>query len=110
MKSVKPKFEIKAIIYDRKGNVLSIGQNSYVKTHPLQAKYCKEAKVPHAEHKGFLHAELNAILKCRDLSKAHRISIFRFGGEGGGTPRLAKPCKACQLAIAATPIKIIEHT
>ena len=96
---------IKAIIYDKRGRVLSIGENSYVKSHPVQKKYAVKAQEP---HKIFLHAEIHAILKVPDISKAHKISIFRFGE--GGKPRLAAPCKICESAIAATPIKVVEYT
>jgi len=80
-----------AIIYDKKGRILSIGQNNYVKTHPLQKKYAEQAGEPHKE---YLHAEVAAIVKCKDLSKAYKISIFRFNSEG--KPGLAKPCSICE--------------
>jgi hypothetical protein len=38
---MKTRHELTAVIYDRKGNVLSIGKNSYIKTHPLQAIHAK---------------------------------------------------------------------
>lgn len=97
--------DITAIIYDKRGNVLSIGKNSYVKTHPYQAKLARELG---EHHKIFLHAEIDAILKCQNINKAHKISIFRVNrlGKYG----LAKPCKICQSAIDKTKIKIIEHT
>ena len=99
------RFNITATIYDRKGNVLAIGQNSYVKTHPLQAKHA--AKVGEA-YKVYMHAEVHAITRCKDLSKAHRIFISRYNENG--TTATAKPCKICQSAITATNIQIIEHT
>ena len=99
------KFKITAIIYDKKGRVLSIGKNSYVKTHPLQAKHAKHLN---KEHSNFLHAEVHAIIRCEDISKAHRISIFRF--KANGEPALSKPCVICQHAISLTPIKVVEHT
>jgi deoxycytidylate deaminase len=99
------KHQITAIIYDKKGRVLSVGQNSYVKTHPLQAHYAQKTG---NEHKLFLHAEVHAITRCQDLTKAHRIAIFRYNKNG--EPRLAKPCQVCDTAILATPIKIVEHT
>lgn len=98
------KQDITAIIYDKRGRILAVGKNSYVKTHPLQAKYAK----PHNAHKVFLHAEVAAIVKCRDLSKAHRISIFRVNKQGNYMK--AAPCPVCQDAIAASGIKFIEHT
>lgn len=95
-----------AIIYDKKGNILSIGKNNYVKTHPLQQKYAKRVG---QDHRVFLHAEIHAIVKCRSLDKAHRILITRYNTKG--QPLLAKPCKICETAILnETPIKRIEYT
>lgn len=94
-----------AIIYDKKGRVLSIGKNSYVKTHPLQKKHAKKVGL---EEKEFLHAEVAAIIKCQNLDKAHRIKIFRFNLKG--EPVLAKPCPICQSAIKAAGINLVEHT
>lgn len=99
------RFAVTAIIYDKRGNVLSVGNNSYVKTHPMQAQYAKKAGEP---YKVYLHAEIHAITRCMDLSKAHKISIFRYLEDG--TPAMSSPCKICAQAIAATPIKVIEHT
>jgi tRNA(Arg) A34 adenosine deaminase TadA len=97
--------QVTAMIYDRKGRVISIGQNSYIKTHPLQAKHAHMAGLP---EKQFLHAEVAAIVKCRDLSKAHRIFVTRY--DSHGAPILAKPCPVCMSAIAASGIKHIQHT
>ena len=94
-----------AIIKDKRGNVLAIGKNSYTKTHPYQAKCAKEVGLP---EKIYLHAEIDAILRCSDLSKAHSIHIFRQGKSGKWL--LAKPCPACQTAINKTPIKKVYHT
>jgi tRNA(Arg) A34 adenosine deaminase TadA len=97
--------DITAIIYDKRGKVLSIGKNSYVKTHPLQAKYANKVGLP---EKQFLHAEISAIVRCRDLAKAHKIEVFRVGRNGDLL--LAKPCPVCESAIRASGIKHIEHT
>ena len=99
------KHELTAIIYDKRGRVLSIGKNSYIKTHPLQAKHADKVGLP---EKQYLHAEIHAITRCRDLSKAHKILITRFGTKG--QPLLAKPCLVCQSAIRAAGIEIVEHT
>jgi len=99
------KQEITAIIYDRKGRVLSVGKNSYVKTHPLQAKHAEKVGLP---DKQFLHAEIHAITKCRDLIKAHRIVVTRYDKKG--QPLLAKPCPVCQSAIESVGIEVIEWT
>jgi len=99
------KQNITAIIYDRKGRVLSIGKNSYVKTHPLQAKYAKEVGQPYKVH---LHAEIAAIVKCKNLRKAYKISVFRYNNQG--KPMMAKPCPICMSAIKAAHISVIEWT
>jgi tRNA(Arg) A34 adenosine deaminase TadA len=99
------KHVLTAIIYDKKGRVLSIGQNNYTKSHTIQAKYAKKAGKPESI---YLHAEIHAIIKCRSLNKAHKIFISRY--DKNGKPRLAKPCPICQNAIKEAGIKIIEYT
>lgn len=96
---------ITALIYDRKGRVLSVGQNSYVKTHTLQAIHAKRVGQPERQ---YLHAEIHAITKCRDLSKAYKIFVTRHNKNG--QPVLAKPCEVCMSAIKSAGIKNVEHT
>jgi deoxycytidylate deaminase len=97
--------EITAIIYDKKGNVLSIGKNDYHRSHTMQALHAKAVGL---HQKIFLHAEIDAIVKCRHLDKAHRILVTRFNAKG--EPMLAKPCPICQRAISFTSIKKIDFT
>lgn len=97
--------QITAMIMDRRGKVMSVGQNSYIKTHPLQAKHAKKTGMP---EKMFLHAEIHAITKCRDLRKAYKIFVSRYNKNG--EPVLAKPCPVCISAIKASGIKYVEHT
>lgn len=99
------KFQVTAIIYDKRGKVLSVGNNSYIKTHPLQAEHARRAGEP---YKIYLHAEVHAITRCHDIAKAHRIAIFRYLEDG--SPADARPCKVCCSALKAANIKIIEHT
>jgi tRNA(Arg) A34 adenosine deaminase TadA len=100
----KTRQNITAIIYDKRGRVLSIGKNSYIKTHPLQAKLAAKLNV---EQKIYLHAEVHAITRCSNIERAHRMAIIR---EKDGRTLNAKPCPICQSAIDATPIKVVEHT
>lgn len=97
--------QITAIIYDKRGKVLSIGQNSYIKTHPRQAKWAAACGEP---LKQFLHAEIHAITRCRNLAKAHKIVVIRYNKNG--EPALAAPCPICSSAIKAAGIKHVEHT
>lgn len=101
----KQRFDLTAIIYDKRGKVLSIGKNSYVKTHPLQYKHACEVGLP---DKQFLHAEIHAIARCRRLERAHRIVVMRFDKQGN--PCNAEPCVICRSAIRAAGIKVVEHT
>lgn len=101
----KQRFEITVYIYDKRGKVISIGKNSYTKTHPLQNYHACKVGLP---DKQFLHAEIHAISRCKDLSKAHRILVTRF--DKNGMPKNAKPCKICQSAIEEAGIKVVDYT
>lgn len=94
-----------AIIYDKKGRVISIGKNSYTKTHTYQAKMAAKVGKPDAI---FLHAEIHAILRCKNLEDAHRIFISRYDAQG--IPKLAKPCSICEEAIIQSGIRHVEYT
>lgn len=97
---------ITAFVYDKRGRLLSVGRNSYVKTHPLQARAAKATK----SHEGkiYQHAEVNALAKVKDLSKAYRIVVQRVSKSGKFLN--AKPCPCCQWVIEKTGIKVVEHT
>lgn len=96
---------ITAVIYDKRGMVLGVGKNSYVKTHTYMAKIAASVGLP---EKQYLHAEMDAILRCKNTKKAHRIAVFRVMKDG--TFGNAKPCPVCTKAISLAGIKIIEHT
>lgn len=95
---------ITAIIRDKRGRVMSVGKNNYVKTHPLMFKLGKKHNL---QEKVFLHAEVDAIIKCLNIDKAHRIEIFRVNSLGKYMP--SKPCPICRSAIESTPIKEIFY-
>lgn len=96
---------ITAIIYDKKGRVLSVGKNSYIKTHPKQAKHASKVGLP---EKIFLHAEMDAIIRCRDLSRAHKIVVTRITRKGKYGN--AKPCPVCASGIKEAGIANVEWT
>jgi hypothetical protein len=97
--------DITAVIYDKKGRIISIGKNSYVKTHPKQALHAARVGRP---EKIFLHAEMDAIIRCRNLSKAYRIVVSRVSKRGKYVN--AKPCPVCESAITESGIKHVEWT
>lgn len=99
----KNNYRLCAIITDKRGKILSIGVNSYNKTHPTQAYYASKSK---NKNRIYLHAEMDAIIKCK--GKAHTIYIARVGNNN--SHRLAKPCEICYNAIRDIGIKNIIHT
>ena len=101
----RKKHHVIASIRDKKGRVLAVACNSYTKTHPMQAKYASLCGLP---HKQYLHAEVAAIIKVRDISKAHSIKVERYDHKGN--PVNAKPCIICQRVIEASGISKVEWT
>lgn len=101
---MKNKFLITATVFDRKGKVLSISNNSYSKTHTIQASYAKKLGL---EDKIFLHAEIAALIKCKAKSP-FKIKIERYNKKG--EPMIAKPCPICELAIKEAGISFVEYT
>lgn len=99
------KHTLTAIIKDKKGNILSIGKNSYFKTHPLMYKINKSLG-NHQPHKVYLHAEIDSIIKCSNIDKAYSIEIYRYTKAGYG---LSYPCPICRLAIQQTNIRYIIY-
>ena len=98
------RYRITAILFDKKGRPLSIGKNSYTKTHPIMARESAKHGEP---YKVFLHAEIDAIVRCRDMEKAHRIVVMRF--DANGLPVNAKPCPICMGLLSTYNLRI-EHT
>jgi len=96
---------ITAFVYNRKGELLSVGRNSYVKTHPLQAR---AAKVVGMAERIYLHAEIHALVQIEDWKDAFRIEVVRYHADG--TTALSKPCPICLHVIKQTGIKEIVHT
>ena len=105
MRKKLTRYSLEATIYDKRGRVLAVGNNSYTKTHPLQVKFAEKVGKPDAI---YLHAEMDALRRLKDWDKAHRIVVTRF--DKNGEPAIAKPCKICKLALEHAGINHIEHT
>ena len=93
-----------AVCYDKRGRPIAYGENSYSKTHPLMQLFAKKVGL---DEKIFLHAEIQAILRCGD-KVPHKISVSRYGKTG--KPLLAKPCPVCAEAIKHYGIAEVEWT
>ena len=94
---------ITATIYNARGRVIAKAVNSYTKTHPKQAKFAQQAGNPKAV---FLHAEIAALVKCRE--QPYKIKVERYTKDG--KPANAEPCGICKLAIKEAGIKLVEYT
>jgi len=94
--------KVGCVITNRKGHIISTGVNSR-KTHPLQGKYAIKAGI---EHKIHLHAEISALVTCKE--EPHNIYIARI--TKGGNIGLSKPCPVCFMAIKESNIKNIFYT
>lgn len=101
---MKYKHVIRAYCYDRKGNQISMGENNYIKSHPLQAFFAN--KVGHPS-RIYLHAEILAILRAKD-KEIYKIKIERIGKKGNLLPSM--PCPICMLAIKSFGITQLEYT
>jgi tRNA(Arg) A34 adenosine deaminase TadA len=98
------RFTIIAKCYDRKNKVISVGLNSYNKSHPIQAHFAKLAGLPEKE---YLHSEIQALVRCKDRIP-HKLTVERYDSEGN--PAIAKPCPICAKAIKAYGVKMVEYT
>lgn len=76
-----------------KGKIVSTGVNVR-KTHPTQAKWAEIAGLP---EKVYLHAEMAALVRCRE--QADTIVVARVNRQG--KLRLSRPCPVCLLALNA---------
>ena len=90
--------------FDRKGRQISVGLNSYTKTHPLQLHFATLVGEP---YKDKLHAEIHALLRAGD-KQVHTISVERYHTNGDSA--FARPCASCMLAIKNFGVKFIRYT
>jgi deoxycytidylate deaminase len=86
----------------KKNKIISVGMNSYVKTHPKQAYF---AKLAGQDKRQFLHAEVDALIRGAD---ADTLIVLRFSKKG--ELRNAKPCPVCMEAIKASKVKCVIHS
>lgn len=98
------RFKIKATAFDRKGNPIAKGENSYTKSHPLMLHFAEKVGL---HQKIFLHAEVQALLRCGD-KVPHRLLVERYNADG--TPAMVRPCPVCQEAIKAFGVKLVQYT
>lgn len=101
MESDRP--TISCIVTNSKGWVIGEGSNNYTKTHPKQKFYADKV---HNKYSIYLHAEIAALVKCRDFPYAIYILRLLKNGKFG----LARPCPICELAIREAGIKKVFYS
>lgn len=95
-----------AIIKDKKGGLLSLGKNSYIKTHPLMYKTAR-SNGNFNPLTVYIHAEVDAIVKCKNIEKAYSIDVYRINSAGKYVS--SKPCSVCLSVIQSTGIRKIGY-
>lgn len=91
-----------ALCLNERGKVIATGYNKR-KTHPLQARH---AKLQDKEEKIYLHAEIAALVKCRE--QPHTMIICRLPRRGG--IGLARPCPICQEAMHEAGVQVVKYS
>lgn len=99
--------KIVAFVLDSRGRILTTGVNSYIKTHPKQARAAKEAG---ESYKVYLHAEIAALAKLsrKQKGKPHTIVVIRLNNDNEMLE--AKPCPICKAVIEQENICNIIHS
>jgi len=103
-KSSTSKKQVGAILLN-KNRVIVTATNIETKTHPLQAKFAERVGL---SEKIYLHAEIAALIKCRE--ECDTIVVARLGGHNHDELRMAKPCPVCALALQESGITKVHYT
>ena len=101
-KSSPSKKQVGALLLNKNRVVVS-ATNLETKSHPTQAKYAKKAGL---HEKIYLHAEIAALVKCRE--ECDTIVVARVNSLN--KLRNAKPCPICSLALQEAGINKICYT
>jgi cytidine deaminase len=86
-----------------KNKVITTATNLESKSHPIQAKFAERVGLG---EKIYLHAEIAALVKCKE--EVDTILVARVNPQG--KLRMAKPCPICQLALNEAGISKIHYT
>jgi len=98
------KYWVIAASLDHHNNIISIGENSYQKTHPMQSRF--SLKAGGGRNREYLHAEIASLVKNRN--KPESIIVIRLTSTG--LVRMARPCNICTLALREAEVKYIYYS
>ena len=101
-KSSPSRKQVGAILL-RRGKVVTSATNLERKSHPLQAKFAERVGL---SEKIFLHAEISALVKCRE--ECDTIVVARVNSQN--KLRNAKPCPICALALKEAGIDKVHYS
>lgn len=101
-KTSPSKKQVGAILLN-KNKVVITATNLETKSHPIQAKFAERVGL---KEKIYLHAEISALVKCKE--ECDTIVVARVNPQG--KIRMAKPCPICQLALSEAGISKIHYT
>ena len=90
--SNKKKYTVFCAALNINGDIISVGTNSYTKTHPMQKKLAQKCGNSNRE---YLHAEVAALVKCR--KQVCSLVVVRMTRTG--IVRMARPCPICFQAM-----------
>lgn len=80
-----------------KGKVIAKGFNSF-KSHPLQKHYNIHRTDISDEAPHYLHAEMDALRKVKDLDLKN-AEVYVYHVNNNGEQKMARPCAACMKAL-----------
>jgi deoxycytidylate deaminase len=102
------RFQLGAVVVDKRKNVLNVGFNDMVKTHPR----CNHLKGQHTNTDQvfpFLHAEIRALIGL-DEERTRGGSIYVYRKRKDGSAGNAKPCVGCMTVIKQMGIHWVYYT
>lgn len=99
-----PRFKYGAVLVHNKA-IISSGFNS-TKTHPMQHKLNQRRELAKRD-RGFLHAEVAALQRIRNVPRDSVLYIVRLSRIGW---QMARPCAGCMQLIREKGIKKIIYT
>ena len=104
---MKTRYEITAFVKNKFGLIISVGLNSYIKSHPLQKFFAEKVGKP---HNIYLHAEVRALIiaSIQTYGTPYTLTVKRV--DRNNKLMDAKPCEICVEAALFFGIKKINYT